>query len=113
MKRDGCPGMLQQYDSDYLFARCLVTRNGCNMGPPLASEFGTIWVEYVDCKVYDWQGFVVQGRLQVERCGKALINCQTGTDAEDRTFCWREKSGRRHVHLGGRSDQFALRHWQF
>src|ERR1035437_2507631 len=78
MKRDGCPGMLQQCDSDYLFARCLVTRNGCNMGPPLASEFGTIWVEYVDCKVYDWQGFVVQGRLQVERCGKALINCQTG-----------------------------------
>jgi hypothetical protein len=43
MKRDGCPGMLQQYDSDYLLARCLVTRNGCNTGPPLASEFGTIW----------------------------------------------------------------------
>lgn len=35
-------------------------------------------VEYVDGKVYNWQGFVVQGRLQVERCGKALINCRTG-----------------------------------
>ena len=35
-------------------------------------------VEYVDGKVYNWQGFVVDGRLQVERCGKALINCQTG-----------------------------------
>jgi hypothetical protein len=39
--------MLQQYDSDYLLARCLVTRNGCNMGPPLASEFGTIWLHPV------------------------------------------------------------------
>ena len=35
-------------------------------------------VEYVDSAVYNWQGFVVDGRLQVERRGKCLVNSRTG-----------------------------------
>ena len=35
-------------------------------------------VEYVDSTVYNWQGFVVDGRLQVERSGNSLVNCRTG-----------------------------------
>lgn len=35
-------------------------------------------VEHVDSAVYNWQGFVVDGRLQVERRGKCLVNRRTG-----------------------------------
>ena len=35
-------------------------------------------IDYVDSTVYNWQGFVVDGRLQVKRSGDSLVNCRTG-----------------------------------
>jgi hypothetical protein len=35
-------------------------------------------VEYIDATVYNWQGFVVNGQLQVERRGNSLVNRRTG-----------------------------------
>lgn len=35
-------------------------------------------VDYVDSTVYNWQGFVVDGQLQVKRSGDSLVNCRTG-----------------------------------
>jgi hypothetical protein len=35
-------------------------------------------VDYVDSTVYNWQGFVVDGQLQVQRSGDSLVNCHSG-----------------------------------
>jgi hypothetical protein len=35
-------------------------------------------IDYVDSTVYNWQGFVVGGQLQVQRRGSSLVNYKTG-----------------------------------
>ncbi len=36
-------------------------------------------VDYVDAAVYNWQGLIVNGRLQVRRSGETLVNVSSGT----------------------------------